>query len=109
MDEMLLASRILHETNSHLVSLMPLPIRPDQVTFCAFSDASFLSGKKKYAHQSGLIFVTTPELLENKLAVVAPVAWMSKKIHRVIRSTLRAEAVPLSGNADRLLCFGNGC
>ncbi|CAL1165925.1 unnamed protein product, partial [Cladocopium goreaui] len=56
----------------HPVTLMTLPIAPEQVTFCAFSDASFLSGKEKYAHQGGLIFVTTPELLENKRSVVAP-------------------------------------
>ena len=102
-EEMVFANRILHEAKSHPVSLMALPIRPSQVTFCAFSDASFLSGKEKYAHQGGLIFVTTPELLENKRAVISPVAWMSKKIHRVIRSTLGAEAVALSGNVDRLL------
>ena len=102
-DDMIYANRVLHEAKTNPVTLMTLPISPENVTFCAFSDASFLSGKEKYAHQGGLIFVTTPELLENKRAVVAPVAWMSKKIHRVTRSTLGAEAVALSGNVDRLL------
>ncbi|CAL1129202.1 unnamed protein product [Cladocopium goreaui] len=102
-DDMIFANRVLHEAKVHPVTLMTLPIAPEQVTFCAFSDASFLSGKEKYAHQGGLIFVTTPELLENKRSVVAPVAWMSKKIQRVTRSTLGAEAVALSGNVDRLL------
>lgn len=73
------------------------------MTFCAFSDASFLSGTEKFAHQGAMIFATTPELLENKRAVVAPVAWISKKIHRVTRSTLGAEAVALSGATDRLM------
>jgi hypothetical protein len=82
---------------------MTVPIAPSQVTFCAFSDASFLSGKEKFAHQGGLIFATTPELLENRKTVVAPVAWISKKIHRVTRSTLGAEAIALSGTVDRLL------
>ena len=77
------------------MSLMTVPIAPSQVTFCAFSDASFLSGREKFAHQGGLIFATTPELLENRRAVVAPVAWISKKIHRVTRSTLGAEAIAL--------------
>eukprot|EP00435_Cladocopium_sp_Y103_P018919 s1103_g4.t1 len=101
--DLVFANKVLHEAKSHPVTLMTLPITPDQVTFCAFSDASFLSGKEKYAHQGGLIFVTTPELLDNQRAVVAPVAWMSKKIHRVTRSTLGAEAIALSGNVDRLL------
>jgi hypothetical protein len=58
---------------------MTVPISPSKLSFCAFSDASFLSGKEKYAHQGSLIFATTPELLENKKTVVAPVAWISKK------------------------------
>ena len=33
----------------------------------------------------------------------APVAWISKKIHRVTRSALGAEAIALSGTVDRLL------
>ena len=51
---------ILHEARSHPVLLMVLPIEPKQVTLCAFSDASFLSGKHSTAHQGTLIFVTTP-------------------------------------------------
>ena len=97
------ANKVLHEAKVHKVSLMTVPIAPDQVSFCAFSDASFLSGKEKYAHQGGLIFATTPELLENKKSVVAPIAWISKKIQRVTRSTLGAEAIALSGTVDRLL------
>ena len=48
-------------------------------------------------------FATTPELLANERAVVAPVAGYSKKIPRVVRSTLGAEAAALSNSADRLL------
>ena len=64
---------------------------------------SFLSGKEKFAHQGRLVFAMTPELLKNKKSEVAPVAWVSKKIHRVTRSTLGAEAIALSGAVDRLL------
>jgi hypothetical protein len=100
---MVSANKVLYEAKSNKVSLMTVPIAPDQLTYCAFSDASFLSGKEKFAHQGGLIFATTPELLENKKSVMAPVAWISKKIHRVTRSTLGAEAIALSGTVDRLL------
>ena len=100
---MLDGNRLLAETKANPMSIMVLPISSQHLTFCAFSDASFLSGTEKFAHQGALIFATTPELLENERAVVAPVAWISKKIHRVTRSTLGAEAIALSGAVDRLL------
>ena len=53
--------------------------------------------------QGTLIFATTPELIENRRTVVAPVAWTSKKIPRVVRSTLGAEAAALCNSIDRLL------
>ena len=102
-EELITANKVLHEAKSNKVSLMVLPINPKAVTYCAFSDASFLSNKQNSAHQGTLIFATTPELLQNKRAVVAPVAWTSKKVPRVVRSTLGAEAAALSNTVDRLL------
>lgn len=102
MENLILANRLLHEAKSNPVTLMTVPISVDRLSFCAFSDASFLSGKEKFAHQGRLVFATTPELLKNKKSEVAPVAWVSKKIHRVTRSTLGAEAIALSGAVDRL-------
>ena len=61
------------------------------------------SSKHSTAHQGTLVFTTTPEILENKKAVVAPIAWSSKKVPRVVRSTLSAEAAALSNTVDRLL------
>ena len=90
--ELITANKVLSESKQHPVSLMVLPIAPQDVTYCAFSDASFLSNKQNSAHQGTLIFATTPELLENKKAVVAPVAWTSKRVPRVVRSTLGAES-----------------
>ena len=100
---LLLGNRVLAEAKQNRVSLMVLPIAPQHVTYCAFSDASFSCAKHTTAHQGTIIFVTTPELLKNEKAVVAPVAWYSKKIPRVVRSTLGAEAAALSNSADRLL------
>jgi hypothetical protein len=76
---MIIANKVLHEAKVHKESLMVLPIHPTRVTFCAFSDASFMSTKTSVAHQGTIIFATTPELLGNQKAVVAPVAWTSKK------------------------------
>ena len=101
--DLILGNKVLHEAKTHPVSLMVLPIQPDHVTLCAFSDASFLSGKNSNAHQGTLIFVTSPEILANQKAVVAPIAWTSKKVARVVRSTLSAEAAALSNTVDRLL------
>ena len=102
-NELLQANKVLTEAKQHRVSLMVLPINPDDLTFCAFSDASFLSGKQNNAHQGTLIFATTPELLDNRKAIVAPVAWTSKKVPRIVRSTLGAEAAALSNTVDRMM------
>ena len=90
-------------TYSHPVSLMVLPIKPEEVTLCAFSDASFMSSKHSTVHQGTLLFTTTPSMLENQIAVVSPIAWSSKKVPRVVRSTLCAEAAALSSTVDKLL------
>ena len=100
--QLLEANRILQEAKRHKVSLMIVPLQESRVTFCAFSDASFASSNNLTAHQGTIIFATTNELLENNSAVVCPIAWSSKKIPRVVRSTLGAEAVALSNTVDRL-------
>ena len=80
---------------------MVVPIQESLLTFCAFSDASYSSVQRVASHQGTVIFATTPELLENDTTVVCPMAWSSKKIPRVVRSTLGAESVALSHNAGR--------
>ena len=99
---LLLGNKVLHEAKSHRVSIMIVPIEEQQVTFCAFSDASFASCQKLSAHQGTIIFATHKKLLENQTAVVCPMAWSSKRIPRVVRSTLGAEAFALSNSVDRL-------
>ena len=101
--DLLLANKVLQEAKENPMTLMVLPVDPTMVTFCAFSDASFASTKENAAHQGSLIFVTTPELLDNKRAVVAPIAWSSKRVPRVVRSTLGAESAALSYAVDRLM------
>ena len=86
------ANRVLAKAKQNKVSIMVLPIQPGKLSFCAFPDASFLSGKQLGAHLGTLILATTPELLDNKRPIIAPVAWTSKKVPRVVRSTHGAEA-----------------
>ena len=96
------ANRVLHEAKVHPVTIMIIPIAEQELTFCAFSDASFASNQKLSAHQGTVIFATSTKILENDKSVVCPIAWSSKRIPRVVRSTLGAEAFALSNSIDRL-------
>ena len=96
------ANRVLHEAKVHAVSLMIVPIQENHVTFCTFSDASFASTKDNNSYQGTLVVATDWRMLANESAVLVPVAWSSRKIARVVRSTLSAEVVSLCGSVDRM-------
>ena len=96
------ANRVLHEAKSHAVSITVVPIPEEHVTFCTFSDASFASTKDNNSYQGTLAVATDWRMLQNQRAVVIPVAWASKEISRVVRSTLSAEVVSLCGSLDRM-------
>ena len=96
------ANKVLHEAKSHSVSIMIAPIPEQHVTFCTFSDASFATSKDHNSYQGTLVIATDWRMLANQQAVVVPVAWSSKKIARVVRSTLSAEVVALCGSMDRM-------
>eukprot|EP00435_Cladocopium_sp_Y103_P058560 s1182_g20.t1 len=100
--DLLEANRVLYEGKKHHVCLLIVPIAVQNVTFCAFSDASFATASNVHSRQGALIFATDKSLAENRKAVVCPIAWSSKKIPRVVTSTLSAEAVALSSTLDRL-------
>ena len=96
------ANRVLHEAKVNPISLMVVPLEEDHVTFCTFSDASFATSKDNNSYQGTLVMVTDWRMLANKQAVISPIAWSSKKIARVVRSTLSAEVVSLCGSMDRM-------
>ena len=77
-------------------------ISPDLVTHVSFGDASFASPKQLASFQGTLICATTPALDQNLEAPISPLSWSSKKIARVVRSTLSAEAYSMSRSVDRL-------
>ena len=101
-EDLLDANRTLFEAKKNHVNLVIVPIPESQVSFCAFSDASFETKKGTASRQGTIIFTTDSRMAENKLAVICPIAWSSRKIPRVIRSTLSAEASALSSTLDRL-------
>eukprot|EP00435_Cladocopium_sp_Y103_P027437 s224_g6.t1 len=96
------ANRVLYEGKKFPVCLMLVPIPEEQVAFCAFSDASFSSSQNLSSRQGTLIFATDTKLTQNHRTVVCPIAWSSKKIPRVVTSTLSAESIALSSSLDRL-------
>ena len=100
--DLLEANRVLYEGKRHEVCLMIVPIHVSDVTFCAFSDASFSSATNLASRQGTLIFSTDGMLSKNEMSVVCPMAWSSRKIPRVVTSTLSAEAIALSTTLDRL-------
>ena len=58
--------------------------------------------KQLSSFQGTLICATNHELDLNKKAPLSPLTWTSKKISRVVRSTLSAEAYSMSASVDRL-------
>ena len=101
-EHLIVANRVLFEAKSKPVNLMIVPIAESKVTFCAFSDASFESGNGKPTRQGTLIFTTDGNLAKNQRTVICPMAWSSRKVPRVVRSTLSAESVALGSTLDRL-------
>ena len=96
------ANRVLYEGKKYPVCIMIVPIPEHQVTFCSFSDASFSGSKDLASRQGSLIFSTDLLLARNERTVVCPIAWSSRRIPRVVTSTLSAEAISLSSALDRL-------
>eukprot|EP00435_Cladocopium_sp_Y103_P034646 s733_g9.t1 len=100
---LLLANKVLREAqeNSHVkICFRSIPV--DQVSHVSFGDASFASAKQLSSFQGTLICATNHELNQNKTAPLSPLTWTSKKIARVVRSTLSAEAFAMSNSVDRL-------
>ncbi|CAE7423916.1 RE1 [Symbiodinium sp. CCMP2592] len=100
---LLTANRVLREAQEFdQVCVHFLSIPADQLTFVSFGDASFASSKNLNSHQGVLVCATNGQLSKNQEAPVSPLAWVSKKIPRVVRSTLSAEAYAMSKAVDLL-------
>ena len=84
------------------VSLTYQSIDPQKIMFVAFGDAAFASQKDLWSHQGTIVGATTCDLDANVQAPFSPLVWISKKISRVVRSTLSAEAYAMSKSVDLL-------
>ena len=97
------ANRVLRETQlNEEVQVQYLPIAPTSITFASFGDASFASSKCLSSHQGTVVCATDHRLESNQEAPLSPLVWLSKKIPRVVRSTLSAEAYSMSKSVDVL-------
>ena len=96
-------NKILHETKVHsdvTIKFQPIPV--NDIRFVVFSDASFASRKNPDSHQGMMIMASHKKIAENQSCPVNPLIWHSKKIQKVVVSTLSAEAMSLAGAVDSL-------
>ena len=100
---LLQGNRLLREAQEYdsvCVYFLPIPVA--ELTFASFGDASFASSKNLNSHQGAIVCATSEALQANTEAPLTPLTWVSKKIPRVVRSTLSAEAYSMSKAVDVL-------
>ena len=97
------ANRVLHEAKRfHDTCIVIQPIPLEEVRFLAFSDASFASAKNPDSHAGSIILAVHADLGKNLPSSISPLTWSSRKIQKVVTSTLAAEAVALNSTLDQL-------
>ena len=101
--DLLQGNRLLEEAKKHSsTSIRIQSIPPEDVHFVSFSDAAFATREKANSQKGCLILATTKQIDEVQPAIVSPITWYSKKIARVVSSTLASETYALSGALDLL-------
>ena len=97
------ANKTLHTAKKHHdVTIKINPIAMKDLRFLAFSDASFASKTKPESYAGMIILATHKDISNNQSSVISPLSWGTKKIQRVVTSTLSAEATALSTTLDQL-------
>lgn len=76
------------------------PIDVPDIQFVAYSDASFASRDNKQSQKGCLIVATHRNISQKKTVTASPLTWHSKKINRVVASTLASETYALSHAID---------
>ena len=96
-------NRALYEAKKHRdVGINLKLIAVQDLRFLAFSDASFASAEVPGSHSGMFIVATHKDILQNHTTPISPISWGSKKIHRVVTSTLAAETTSLQSTLDQL-------
>ena len=97
------ANRVLRDAQDFrhtAITFQSIP--PHKLTFVSLGDASFANSRCLASHQGVFLAATTTDLQSNIEAPILPITWVSKKLSRVVRSTLSAEAYALSKSVDML-------
>lgn len=101
--DLLEANRLLGDTKKHSdvkITISSIPI--DRIRFVSYSDASFASREKQQSQKGGLFLATDQDIFRQTSAVASSLMWYSRKIDRVVASTLAAETYALSSAVDLL-------
>ena len=101
--DLLDANKLLHDAKVHKstrIKIKSIPLK--DVRFLSFSDASFATRSNAQSQKGCLILTASEAIGEWKSSDVSPIFWYSKKIARVVPSTLASEAYALSGALDVL-------
>ena len=97
------ANKLLHEAKKyHDTTITIKSIPRDDLRFMVFSDASFASSSKPYSYAGSIIVGTHRDISKNVECPISPLIWGSKKIQKVVTSTLSAETVSIASALDQL-------
>ena len=99
-------NRLLEDSKKHSqvkVVIKSIPI--EDIRFLVYSDASFATREKQQSQKGGLVMAIHKDGMNQKVADASPIYWHSKKIDRVVSSTLAAETYALSSAVDILEWF----
>ena len=99
--DLLEGNRLLQEAKAHKntkITYKNIPIH--DLRFVSFSDASFASRANAQSQKGCLILAASKCIGEWQASSVSPLLWYSRKIARVVASTLASEAYALSGAVD---------
>eukprot|EP00435_Cladocopium_sp_Y103_P054548 s1984_g17.t1 len=101
--DLLDGNRLLNEAKQYKdtkVTIKSIPL--EDLRFVSFSDASFATRANSQSQKGCLILAASKEIGEWQSSPVSPLLWYSRKIARVVGSTLASETYALSGSVDLL-------
>ena len=96
-------NRLLQEAKQYKdtkITIQSIPL--EDIRFVSFSDASFATRANAQSQKGCLILAASKEIGEWRSSRVSPLIWYSRKIARVVGSTLASETYALSGSVDLL-------
>jgi len=101
--DLLEANKILQEAkNTKQTKIVIKDIPLQDLRFVSFSDASFATRAKATSQKGCLILAASKQIGEWQASDISPLVWYSRKIARVVGSTLASETYALSGSIDLL-------